>query len=1040
MEKDSNTTPNTGLPRHWVGMEELTEGYWTDAAVREKRGQEFFEKPIETIAKIDATDKAGVARREFLTIMGASMAMASFACARRPVHKIIPYVVKPEEITPGVATFYASSSPHTGYGILVKTREGRPIKLEGNPDHPVNRGALNARMQADILSLYDPDRLKNPVRRERGSSGAGQMVSWQDADSAIVAKLRSSRNVRILSAPVLGESSRKLIREFLSSASGGEHVEIEAINTNDLVQGQELCYGTAVVPHYNFDQADVVLSLGSDFLGNDPFSEEYAADWVKKRKVDGYKASGARMSKLYCFEAGFTITGGGADERFGVRAGDELKAALAVAYELIVNRKESRYAGDAAVQAALAGYKPEAVAQELGLAGGAEVFKRIAHDLWSARGKSIVIGGGVQAQTETGLALQVAINLLNSALENDGATIDGRGAVSQPRGNVPAFVKLVQDMAAGKVDALIIWGTNPAYFLPNSGFAAAAAKVPFIVAVSDREDETARLADFVLPDNHYLESWGDSTPRAGIYALQQPAISPIHDTRAFQDGLLAWSGKKGDFHEYLMSNWRETVFRQAGNGATFDQFWENSLRKGVVLAKVAGGGARSFNAAAIAKLPKYAATPADTVVLSLYANVAIYDGTQANNAWLQELPEPISSVTWDNYLAVGPALAEKLSLKNDDVVEVKSGDVSVELPVYVQPGLHPGSVSAAVGYGRRNAGKVGDGCGVDVYPFVKIDGGRAVFSGQKVELRKTGRFYKLASTQWHTVTEDRPIINDITLAEFKKNPATANHTDPHLRLETVPTLWPKHEYKGHRWGMAIDLNSCLGCGACMIACQAENNIPVVGRDQVRVSRQMHWIRIDRYYSGSAENPEVVFQPMLCQHCENASCETVCPVLATVHNDEGLNVQVYNRCVGTRYCQNNCPYKVRRFNFFDHWKAYDTTMNMAWNPDVTVRTRGIMEKCTFCVQRIREVKDLAKDKDEKVKDGSIVPACAQTCSTDAIVFGDMNDPESRVSKLRADPRAFRALEILNNVPSISYMTKVRNVERAGSHASGGEHHG
>jgi molybdopterin-containing oxidoreductase family iron-sulfur binding subunit len=811
------------------------------------------------------------------------------------------------------------------------------------------------------------------------------------------------------------------------------------------------------VPRYRFDQADVVVSFGADFLGNWLSGEEHSGDWAKLRKLASAKAASARLSKTYCFESAFTVTGANADERFAVRAGDELKAALAVAHELIVVSKQSRYAGDSAVEAALASYKPEAVAQELGITGGAATFKRIAHDLWQARGKSLVVGGGIHAQTKTGLALQVAINLLNSALENEGVTVDGRANHSPSRGNVASFAKLLQDMGAGKVDALVIWGTNPAYFLPNSGFAAASAKVPFIVAIADREDETAQLADFVLADHHYLEAWGDASPRAGLYALQQPTISPIHDTRSFQDGLLAWLKKKEDFHEYLKAHWRDTLYRQNGSAGTFDQFWEGVLRAGVLVTRTPAFSARAFNGAALSQIPKYAATPADDVILALYANVALHDGKQANNAWLQELPEPISSVTWDNYLAMSAALAAKLSVKNDDVVEVKVGDVSVELPVYVQPGMHANSVAVAVGYGRRAVGKVGDGCGVDVYPFVQLENGRTVFSGQTAQLRKTGRFYRLAATQWHTVTENRPIINDITLTEFKKNPGVSNHTDPHLRLETVPTMWPKHEYKDYRWGMAIDLNSCLGCGACTIACQAENNIPVVGRDQVRVSRQMHWIRIDRYYSGSAENPEVIFQPMLCQHCENASCETVCPVLATVHDGEGLNVQVYNRCVGTRYCQNNCPYKVRRFNFFDHWKSYDTTMNMAWNPDVTVRTRGIMEKCSFCVQRIRDGKDHAKDAGERVKDGDIKTACQQTCSTDAIVFGDVNDPESRVSKLREDPRAFRALEILNNVPMISYMTKVRNVERAGAHHAGlsqapdgavamglsnegGEHHG
>ena len=364
----------------------------------------------------------------------------------------------------------------------------------------------------------------------------------------------------------------------------------------------------------------------------------------------------------------------------------------------------------------------------------------------------------------------------------------------------------------------------------------------------------------------------------------------------------------------------------------------------------------------------------------------------------------------------------------------------MEIPVQIQPGMHGEALAIAVGYGRKVAGKVGTGVGVDVFPLVQIEGDSLAYSGLSAQISKTGKFYKLAETQWHHVTENRPIINDITLAEFKKNPAAANHTDPHLRMEDVPTMWSKHEYKGYRWGMAIDLNSCTGCGACVIGCQAENNIPVVGRNNVRISREMHWIRIDRYYSGSAESPDVVFQPMLCQHCENAPCETVCPVLATVHDDEGTNNQVYNRCVGTRYCSNNCPYKVRRFNFFDHWKSYEGSMNLVWNPDVTVRSRGIMEKCSFCIQRVQKARFDRKNKGEKIVDGDIQTACQQTCPTDAIVFGNINDPESRVSKLHADARAFRSLEILNTRPAISYLSKVRNKNGGAAQHHGGEHHG
>jgi molybdopterin-containing oxidoreductase family iron-sulfur binding subunit len=494
---------------------------------------------------------------------------------------------------------------------------------------------------------------------------------------------------------------------------------------------------------------------------------------------------------------------------------------------------------------------------------------------------------------------------------------------------------------------------------------------------------------------------------------------------------LAASGSN-TWYDFLKANWKETLVGS-------EKAWEEALRKGVVENRAANGGARSFRSAAMSIVPKYTARLNPGIVLSLYENASMGDGRSANNAWLQELPDSISSVTWDNYVSISPSLAKRLSVANDDVVELKlEGGTAVELPVYVQPGMHPSGVAVAVGYGRRAAGKVGTEAGVDVFPLAGVEGDRPVFSGQIVQVRKTGRFYKLAATQWHTVTENRPIINDITLTEFKKDPASENHTEPHLRLRTPRTLWPRHEYKHYRWGMAIDLNSCIGCQACMVACQAENNVPVVGRENVRVGRQMHWLRIDRYYSGSVDHPNVVFQPMLCQHCENAPCETVCPVLATVHDDEGTSLQAYNRCVGTRYCQNNCPYKVRRFNFFDHWKSYEGTMNMVWNPDVTVRTRGIMEKCSFCIQRIQSARDKAKDEKRKIKDGELKSACQQSCPTDAIVFGDINNPETRVSKLRADARGFKVLDDLNTLPAITYLTKVRNIEPTEA-AHHGNHH-
>jgi anaerobic selenocysteine-containing dehydrogenase/Fe-S-cluster-containing dehydrogenase component len=1045
------TSPFTP-PKHWVDPVELDQKYWLDAKVSETRGQEFFEKPVEWLDKVEKNGEFGLARRDFLGLMGASMAMAGFSCARRPVHKIIPYVIQPEEITPGVPLWYASTSVDCGHGcgILVRNREGRPVKLEGNPDHPANRGALCSRGQASLLSLYDPERLKQPVGRGRVANGGRQELSWNDADSAIAGRLKAGSRVAVLSPTIYSESTLRLVREFLGAFNSGRLVEFDALDNADVAAGQENSYGAAVIPQYHFDRADVVLSLGADFLGTWISPIEFAKDWSKTRKLDSKKHQTEKMSKLFVFEPNFSVTGANADERHPLRAGDELKIALAVAHELIVKGGRSRFAGDSAVTETLSGYKAETVAQEIGIDGGAEVIKRVANALWEVRGKGLVVAGGIQSRTPTAEALQVAVNLLNSALENEGSTVDGSGEVRAHRSSFAAVAKLVADMNAGAIDALIIYRSNAAYTLPKTvGFEQALKKVPLVIYVGDREDETGLLADYVLPDHHYLENWGDLTMRKGVTSLQQPAMAPIHGTRAFQDTLLTWikgaglktaslssrialaASKANTWHDYLKANWRESL-------VSSEKAWEEALRKGVVETRVSGG-ARSFRSSAMSSLPKYTARLNPGIVLSLFESVGMGDGREANNPWLQELPDPVSSVTWDNFVSIGSSLAKRLHLSNDDVVEIKAENGAVaELPVRIQPGMHPSAIAVAVGYGRRAAGKVGTEAGVDVFPFITVQGDKASFSGQFVELRKTGRFYRLAATQWHTVTENRPIINDITFAEFKKDPATESHTDPHLRLKHPRTLWTKHEYKHYRWGMAIDLNSCIGCNACMVACQSENNIPVVGRDNVRVGRQMHWIRIDRYYSGNVDHPSVVFQPMLCQHCENAPCETVCPVLATVHDDEGTSTQAYNRCVGTRYCQNNCPYKVRRFNFFDHWKSYEGPMNMVWNPDVTVRTRGIMEKCSFCIQRITFAKDKAKDEKRKVIDGELKSACQQSCPTDAITFGDINDPNTRVSQLKADARQFRALEDLNTQPAISYLTKVRNIEVAEA-AHGNDHH-
>jgi len=1051
MEQQTNQTKDFQAPRHWMGTEELNANYWNDEATQTRRAQEFYDKPIETLETIEKMDKSGISRRDFLTVMGASMAMATFACARRPVNKIIPYVVQPQELTPGVPLYYASTCRECSKncGLLVKTREGRPIKLEGNDLHPMNQGSLCTQGQASVLDLYDPDRLKGPVQGSKGSSK--NSTSWSDLDGATAAALKSARHVRVISYPQSGPSVRRAMKEFLSAFADGQWFEVDPLAENDLADAQEQSFGSRVIPQYYFDQAEVIVSVGADFLGAWG-SIENQIQWAKRRKL---LSKNDPFSKVYVAEGMLTTTGASADERLAILPGTELALLTAIAQELIVHQKKSKFAGAADVAQTL---NTTSMEQLLTRCGGIdrEMVRKIVNDLWAAKGKSLVVASG-------SVAASVVANLINSALENEGATIDGLNEATEWTANTKKLGQLISEMESGAVDVVIIHQLNPVYFMPNgTRFAEALAKVKTVIAVNDRVDESALFADYVVAENHSLESWGDAHSKGSVISLQQPTISPIADTRSMEDQFLAWAragvkvtgllaqtaaNPSATAYDYVKENWKQSLYPPHGKGQTFNDFWENTLQTGVLNLGKSSPRARNFSTRGLNIVSlelRNESVPSLTIskrgpvtegaglMLALYEPMGLGDGRNANNAWLQEMPDPISSLTWDNSLSIGVALAADLSLETNDVVAIhaKNG-ATLEVPVIVQPGLAKGAIALSVGYGRTAVGSVGNGVGVNAYRLAGFDFEHGhQLTGIETTISKTGRRYELAITHGHHRTGGRPVINDITYPEYKQNEAAHIETNPEVRLEKVPTMWTEpvdYSKSTYRWGMAVDINACTGCGACIIACQAENNVPVVGRDRVRMSREMHWIKIDRYYSGSEEQPKVLFQPMMCQHCENAPCETVCPVLATTHSDEGLNQMTYSRCVGTRYCQNNCPYKVRRFNFFDHWKDYKGTKNMVWNPDVTVRSRGIMEKCTFCIQRINVAKGKAKDNATTIKDGDLKTACQQTCATEAIVFGNINDPKSKVSILHANARAFRDLEILNTKPSISYLTKVRNIE-------------
>lgn len=990
---------------YWKSLEERAK----DASLEVTRGKEFLLTPEELAVEEAAAGKSGVTRREFLKLMGASLVMASATSAcRRPIEKIIPYLNKPEEITPGVANWYASTCGEcpAGCGLLTKTREGRPVKLEGNPDHPMNRGGLCPRGQASLLNLYDPDRLKGPVRR---SSATGR-DSWETISWETVAGLFHEKKGKtvLLTDSILSPTTQKLMGEFLEAFPKAQHVSFEPLSLETLMAAQKDSYGEAVVPRYRFDKAEYILSFGADFLDTWLSPVEFTKQFSRGRKLENGK-----MSRFVAFESVPTLTGTNADWHIPVAIGDELKIALSLAHEIVVAKKLSPYASSPVV-ASLSPFPIETVATQTGLEG--ETLRQIASELWKNKGRGLVLGGGYPLNNPLGKALHIVVNFLNSVLGNEGVTIDGRFSPSlQSSGARSDLQDLMMEMERGGVACLIIYKTNPVYILGDA-FEKALQKVDLVVRLGDRLDETALKSHWVLPLNHYLESWGDASAQKGLWSLVQPAIRPLYDTKSFEDILLSWMGRPETFHDVLKNFWKENLYPNYGGGVSFNRFWESVLREGVLDTRPSWNSSspRPFKTEALLMIRdvlSFTLSDLSSTTLVAHPTIPHYDGRHDNNSWLMELPDPVTKITWTNYLSLSPKKATDLKLREGDIVRVKTKEFESELAVHLQPGLHERVFAVPLGFGHTKIGRVGDNVGVNAFRFGFVNA---------ATLEKTGKWVRLPSTQQHQVLEGRPIVRETTLTQYQKDPKAGNEEEGHL-----PSMWSGHKYEGYRWGMAIDLNACTGCSACMIACQAENNIPVVGEKRIKQGREMHWIRIDRYYSGEEQNPEVLHQPMLCQHCENAPCETVCPVLATLHNEEGLNVQVYNRCVGTRYCSNNCPYKVRRFNWFEYLRGLETPLAMVLNPDVTVREKGVMEKCTFCVQRIQEGKDKAKDFGRSVQDGEIKTACQQSCPAEAIVFGNLNDRESAVSKIERNPRGYKVLADLNTRPSITYLTKVRH---------------
>jgi len=1026
--------------------------YWQNFG--ELKGSEELEKKTqnEFQEELPFEDKSGkgwldatAPRRDFLKYLGFSTAAAAIAAGcKSPVRKAIPFANKPADVFPGVAKYYATTYVQDGdvIPVLAKVRDGRPIKIEGNDLCSFTKGGTSARAQASVLDLYDTYRLTHPKRNVNGKFE--EVPTFEQLDKMIAEAMTGVSNPVLLTSTITSPTTKEIIAKY----PGLKHVQHDADSFSGMLLANEACFGKRSLPSYNFANAKVIVSLGADFLGTWLSPVEFARQYSQKRKIN---EKNPEMSKHYQFESFLSTTGASADERFTHRPSE----AGAVALDLYAT-----LTGNSATSAL-----PEKLKKGI---------QKVAADLKANMGAALVISGSNDVNVQT------IVNAINNTIQSYGSTIDWSSTLNYRQGIEKDLNDLVAQMEAGQVGALIIYGANPAYdYHAADKFAAAIKKVKVSISFTEKLDETSELCNYLVPTNHYLESWGDAEPKSGYSSFIQPTIHPLFKTRAYQTSLLKWSGNNTDYETYFKNYWTAKF----GSLEAFD----TALQNGVIEPAATTSAAGSFNGSSVA-----AATSAISgskkggkVELTLYQKVSLGTGKQAGNPWLQELPDPITKATWDNYAMMSMTMAKEVvgvDLINGSERHINSYEYypekpviaitfpglkePVKLPVLIIPGMDSNTIAVAVGYGRKgNLGKAADGVGKNAYQFASFNGTTTDWFRSDVTVADAKETFRVAQTQIHNSYENRTeVVKETTFATFKKHPNKFKEFREELAKDFAPktgdfrtesTIYPNHPQPGLKWGMSIDMNSCVACGACVVACHAENNVPVVGKSEVARYHDMHWLRIDRYFVSDEKNPDdlkaVVFQPMLCQHCDNAPCENVCPVAATNHSSEGLNQMTYNRCIGTRYCANNCPYKVRRFNWADYTGAdsfpnnrdqkivgkldpiieqmNDDLTRMVLNPDVTVRSRGVIEKCSFCVQRLQEAKLKAKKEDRVLADGDAKTACMTACPTDAIVFGNVHDKESRIAKTREenDQRLFYVIEQLHTLPNVNYLAKIRNTD-------------
>ncbi|HEV8061584.1 MAG TPA: TAT-variant-translocated molybdopterin oxidoreductase [Gemmataceae bacterium] len=999
------------------------QSYWR--SLEELAGHPQFEELLHREFPVQADEWANpVTRRTFLSLMGASLALAGLAgCSQPPPEKILPYIRQPEDIVPGKPLFFASAMPLAGIGagVLVESHMGRPTKIEGNPDHPASLGATDVFTQASILNLYDPD-------RETGVTYLGRPSTWNEALAALRTSLHAKaaehgRGFCILTEAISSPSQVPLLERLLRDFSEVRWHQYEPTTGDGVLEGAKLAFGKPVLPIYHVGKADVILALDSDFLNMGPGSVRYAREFSERRKP---KPGGEGLNRLYAVESSPSTTGSQADHRLPARSGEIESLARFLAIKLGIEGIDS----------------PSTIVSK-----NQRWIEAVARDLKDRKpGTTLVVAGDSQPAV-----VHALVHSMNEALGNQDRTVTYIAPVTaRPENRIDSLHELADGMNAGKVDTLLILGGNPVYSAPGVRFANAMGKVRLRVHLGMYADETSEQCHWHIPEAHYLECWSDIRAFDGTATIGQPLIAPLFGAKSpleLLSGLIEETPSGS--YEIVRTTWRRWHTDQKVSG-DFEQFWRRSVHGGIIAGTKAPVEAVRLTPGMGQRLQAPATVRPDLEIV-FKPDPGVFDGRFANNGWLQEFPRPLTKLTWDNAACVSPKTAQSLGLSYAfgatagehgrayaDIVSMEIHGKTLELPIWIMPGHADDSVTVHMGFGRTRAGRVGDNVGGKA--AILQTSTNFWFAGG-VQIAKVGRKHLLACVQGHHNMEGRELIRGATVAEFTKDPDFATkpdeepkpheqdaaHEEPNGRRPL--SMFPAYPYEGYKWGMVIDLGACTGCSACVVACQAENNIPVVGKEEVSRGREMHWIRVDRYYQGDPfQFPDKLItkhQPIPCMQCENAPCEQVCPVAATSHSQDGLNDMVYNRCVGTRYCSNNCPYKVRRFNFLQYADFTTPSLRLLFNPEVTVRSRGVMEKCTYCVQRIRSAEIEAEKQQRRIRDGDVVTACQAACPAQAILFGDMNDPKSKIAQAKKSPLNYSLLHELNTQPRTTYLAAVRN---------------